>query len=62
MAEVGLETELGRELGESVTRIHLDTVISTAAGVGRLEGAVISWAVEGHEFVETVADTLEGAA
>ena len=62
VAEVGLETKFGWELGESVARVHLDSVISAAAGVRWLEGAVMSWAVEGHELVDAVADPLESAA
>jgi hypothetical protein len=62
VAEVGLKTKLGWELGKAVTRIHFNPVISTAAGVRWFEGAVISRAVESDEFVESIADTLERAA
>ena len=62
MAKVTLETKLRRELRESFARIHLDTVISTAAGVGWLEGAVESRAVEGEKFVDSVSNTLERAS
>ena len=62
VAEVGLETKLRWELGKSVTRIHLDTVISTTTSVGWLEGSVESRAVEGDELIKAVADALEGAA
>lgn len=62
VVEVGLSTKLGWELGETIARIHLDPVISTTTSVGWLESSVESRAMEGHEFVETVADTLEGAA
>lgn len=60
MAEVGLGSKLGWELGETVARIHFDTVVSATTGVGGLEGSVVSWAVEGDELVETVAHALEG--
>lgn len=62
MAEVALESQLGREFGKSVTRIHLDPIISTAAGVGWLESAVERGAVESNEFVKTVSDAFEAAA
>ena len=62
MIEVGLGTKLGRELGETVARIHLDTVISSTTGVGRLESSVESGAMEGNKLVETIPNALEGAA
>ena len=62
MTEVGLESELGWELGQSVTWVHFDPVISTATSVGWLEGAVEIWSVEGHQLAESVSDTSECAA
>ena len=62
VAEVGLKTKLGWEFGKAVTRIHFNPVISTTAGVWRLEGAVISRAVECDEFEDSIADTLERTA
>lgn len=61
MAEVGLETKLGWEFRKSVSRIHFNAVVSTAASVRRLEGAMVGWAVEGHKLVYAITDTLEGA-
>lgn len=61
MLEVGLKAKLGREFGEAVTRIHLDAVIGAAAGVGWLEGAVVSRAVESDELVKTITNPLESA-
>lgn len=62
MHEVGLGTKLGWELGEAVARIHFDAVVSTTAGVGWLECAVESRAVECYQLVESVTNTLESAA
>lgn len=62
VVEVGLETKLGWELGESVAWVHFDTVISTAASVGWLKGSVEGRAVEGHELVKSVADAFQSAA
>ena len=61
MAEVGFETKLGWEFRKSVSRIHFNAVVSTAASVRRLEGAMVGWAVEGHKLVYAITDTLEGA-
>ena len=60
MAEVGLETKLGWEFRKSVSRIHFNPVVSTAASVRRLESTMVSWAVKGHKLVYAIADTLEG--
>jgi len=60
--EVGLGAKLGWELGEAVARIQFDAIVSTATGVGWLEGAVVGRAVECHELIAAVSDTLQGAA
>jgi hypothetical protein len=60
VAEVGLETKLGWEFRKSVSRIHFNAVISTAASVRRLKSTMVGWAVEGHKLVYAIADTLEG--
>ncbi len=62
MAEVGLGTKLRWELGETITGVHFDTVVSTAASVRWFEGSVESRAMEGDELIEAITDTLEGAA
>jgi hypothetical protein len=62
VAEVGLRTKLWWELGQALTRIHLDAVISSTTGVGGLESSVVSRAMEGDELIEAVTDTLKGAA
>lgn len=62
MAEVALESKLGWELGKTVARVHFKPVISSATGVGGLEGAVVDRAVESDELVETVSEAAEGAA
>lgn len=59
VAEVRLSTELRREFGETVTRIHLDTIVGSTASVGRLESSVESGAMEGDKLVEAVSDALE---
>ena len=60
MAEVGLETKLGWEFRKSVSWIHFNAVVSTAASVGRFESTMVGWAVKGHKLVYAIADTLEG--
>ena len=60
MAEVGFETKLGWEFRKSVARIHFNPGVITTASVGRLEGAVVGWAVEGHKLIYTIADAIEG--
>ena len=61
VAEVGFKAEFGRELGESIARIHFDPPVLPALLVRRLESAVVCGAVEGNELVEAVAEALEGA-
>ena len=62
MTEVSLSTQHWWEFGQTIAWVHLDTVISSTTSVGRLEGSVECWAVEGDKFVEPVSNTFEGAA
>ena len=62
MAKVGFETKLGWEFRKSVTRIHFNPGVITTTSVGWLEGAVVSWAVECHKFIYTIADTIESSS
>ena len=60
--EERLRTKLRWELSQTITRIHLDTIILSARSVWWLEGAVVSWAVEGDELIEAITHTAEHTA
>lgn len=62
VVEIGFETKLGWEFGESVGGVHFDAVIGSAALIGWFEGAAIGGAGEGEEFVETIANATQSAA
>jgi hypothetical protein len=62
VAEVGLEAEFWWEFGEAVLDVHLDAVVFAATLIWWLEGSAIGRAGEGHQFIETVAQTAEAAA
>jgi len=58
---VAFESEFGRELGEAADGIHFLAPVLAAALVGGFEGAVVSGAVEGEEFVPAVSEAPEEA-
>ena len=62
MTEVGLVAQHWWILGQTVARIHFDTIISATAGVGWPERSVETRAVEGEKLVDSVTNTLERAA
>ncbi len=62
MFEVGLRTKLGWEFAKAIGWIHFNPVIAATLGVRWLEGAVVTWAIKGDEFVEAITKTAEGAA
>lgn len=62
MAEVGLRTKFRWEFAQALRRIHFDPVIRATVSVRWFKSAVVSWAVEGEEFVKTVTHTMECAA
>ena len=55
-------SESRRKLRESVMWVHFDAVVFSAALIRWLECAVVSWAVEGNQLIESVAHAFEGAA
>lgn len=57
-----LSAECRWELGESVTWVHFDTVVFTAALVRWLECAVVCWAMECYQLIKTVTHAFECAA
>ena len=59
MPEVGFETQFRWKFGESIAWIHLYAPVGPAFFVGRFECAVVSRAVEGDEFVETIAHSID---
>ena len=61
MTEVGFETQFRWKFGESIAWIHLYAPVGPAFLVRRFECAVVSRAVEGDEFVETIAHSLESS-
>ena len=61
MPEVGFKTQFRWKFGEAIAWIHLHAPIGATFLVGRLERAVVSRAVEGDEFIETIAHSLESS-
>ena len=57
-----VEAEFRRELGEAVVDVHFDAIVFSTTLIGWLESAAIRRAIEGEEFVETIAETTHGAA
>ena len=62
VTEVALVAQHWWEFGQTVARVHFDTVISATTGVGWLEGSVESGVVEGDKFEDPVSNTFERAA
>ena len=59
---VALEAEFRWEFGEPFMHVHFNPVVLAALFVRWLEGAVVTWAIKGDEFVEAITKTAEGAA
>ena len=59
---MGLETEFWWKFRKAVMHVHLDAIIFSATLVRWLEGATISWAIEGEEFIKSVAEAAKCTA